>query len=90
MIKACEVGNKLLLRARSLKEDVQSDDVDEELLTKRTKLKDLVHDAMTWLRQGLAELEPFEVETSATVDWKQLKVRFTAWSKSVSTNQDSS
>lgn len=90
MIKACEVGNKLLLRARSLNEDVQSDDVDQELLTKRTKLKDLVHDAMTWLRQGLAELEPFEVETSATVDWKQLKVRFTAWSKSVSTNQDSS
>jgi predicted transcriptional regulator len=85
VIKACEVGNKLIVTARGLIEEVRSDH--EEGKVERTKRKDLVHDAMTWFRQGLAELEPFEVEVSATIDWKQLKVRHIHRARSISTKQ---
>jgi len=70
--KAYEVGNKLIVTARVLRDELQSSCGENTVEPEKTK--GLVHDAMTWFRQGLSELEPFEVEVSATIDWKQLKV----------------
>jgi hypothetical protein len=75
--KAYDVGKKLIDAARSLKKDGSSNDEDQmtEEPELQNSLQNSVTSAMNWFRRGLAELESFEINASATVDWKQLKVR---------------
>jgi hypothetical protein len=72
--KAYDVGKKLIDAARSLKKDGSSNVEDQ--MTEEPELQNSLQNSVTSAMNWLAELESFEINASATVDWKQLKVRW--------------